>query len=99
MVILEAMSMRMPVIASDVDGPCEIIVPKITGFLFRAGHAEELADRIGRFLEDPGLITAMGANGEAAVRRWGLTERGSAERHRALYAELLAEPTAAKEDA
>lgn len=46
LVLLEAMAMGLPVIAADVDGPAELLVDGSNGIKFRAGSAEDLADKI-----------------------------------------------------
>jgi glycosyltransferase involved in cell wall biosynthesis len=46
LVLLEAMAMGLPVIAADVDGPAELLVDGSNGIKFKAGSAEDLADKI-----------------------------------------------------
>lgn len=89
LVIIEAMAIGLPVVASDIDGPRELVTSGSTGLLFRAGSASELAKRLMELESNPTLMLAMGSNGRAAIRQSGLTVRYSAERHRALYHEVL----------
>jgi len=46
LVLLEAMAMGLPVIAADVDGPAELLVDGSNGIKFKAGSAQDLADKI-----------------------------------------------------
>jgi glycosyltransferase involved in cell wall biosynthesis len=89
LVIIEAMAMGLPVVASDIDGPRELVTSGLTGLLFRAGSASDLAKCLMALESNPDLMLAMGSNGRAAVRQSGLSARCSAERHRALYDEVL----------
>jgi glycosyltransferase involved in cell wall biosynthesis len=70
-VVLEAMSLGLPIIASDWGGPadyvddsCGILVHPVP----RAGFADRLATAIGRLARDPALRARMGHAGEAKVR-------------------------------
>ena len=45
-VSVEAQSMEVPIIASDIGGSKETIVQEKTGFLFKSGDANILADKI-----------------------------------------------------
>lgn len=74
-VVIEAMALGKPVVAGAEGGPAEIITPGEDGLLAPFGDAEALADRISRFLDDPGLATRCGAS---ARRR---AEDFSAERY------------------
>ncbi|HET9576200.1 MAG TPA: glycosyltransferase family 4 protein [Usitatibacter sp.] len=59
-VILEAMMVGRPVIASAVGGNVELIEPEATGLLFPSGDHDALARQIGRLAAEPGLRLAMG---------------------------------------
>lgn len=62
-VALEAMSLKKPIIASDIGGNTEIIVNRETGLLTPAGDSNSLALSILDLLEKPSLRSAMGLNG------------------------------------
>lgn len=66
-VILEAMLMGKPVIASRIAGPAELVIDKETGFLFQTGNIEELADCISTILLTPQLKGEMGGAGRKRV--------------------------------
>jgi len=67
--ILEAMAMGLPVVATDIRGCREEVMDGATGFLVPLRHAETLADRIGRLLDDAELRRRMGAAGQARARQ------------------------------
>lgn len=59
-VTAEAMMCSNPVIGSDSGGTPELIRDGVTGYLYRQGSAEDLADKMSRFLEHPETIQSMG---------------------------------------
>ena len=61
--ITEALATGTPVIASDLGGIPELIQDGDQGYLFPAGDAIALADRMRRFLDDPSAIYRLGASG------------------------------------
>jgi glycogen synthase len=70
---LEAMAMEKAVIGSDVGGIRELIQDGVTGLLHRAGDTGDLAAKIARLADDPGLRSALGRQARAWVseeRHW-----------------------------
>lgn len=66
-VVCEAMACSVPVIASrQVGAAQELVEPGVTGEMFNAGDAEELASRLTSLLSAPKILEEMGA---AAYRR------------------------------
>ena len=63
-VVLEAMALRTPVVAADVDGIPEMIRHEETGLLFRHNHPEELVEGIVRLVKDDALRTRCIMNAE-----------------------------------
>ncbi len=63
MSIIEAMLTGLPVVASDIDGPREQVIPEQTGLLVAPRAAEPLANALARLAGDPALRTAMGEAG------------------------------------
>jgi glycosyltransferase involved in cell wall biosynthesis len=59
---LEAMSMGIPVIASNVGGNKEIILENKTGFLFEPGDLNQLVKQIQYFLNDRTQLNIFGQN-------------------------------------
>jgi glycosyltransferase involved in cell wall biosynthesis len=69
-VILEAMSLGKPVIASNVAGPNEIITHWFNGFLFSPGNSYELADYIKMLIEDKNLRKHIGMNARNTASKY-----------------------------
>jgi glycosyltransferase involved in cell wall biosynthesis len=67
--VLEAMALGIPVIGADIGGIPELVKDGVTGFLFPPGDAEQLADRMRRLWDDPGLCRSMGAAARAKALR------------------------------
>lgn len=61
--LLEAMGLGIPVIASDIQGPKELIVPEKTGILVPAKDPTALRDAVIRLLADQDRAVALGAAG------------------------------------
>ena len=59
--LIEAMSVGLPVIATDVGGMREIVLPNETGFLVPNGSEADLIAALERLISDPGLRKRMGA--------------------------------------
>ncbi len=68
-VIMEAMAMGRPVIATYVAGIPELVLPGETGWLVPAGDIAALAEAMtGALAAETGTLTAMGEAGQARVR-------------------------------
>ena len=65
---IESLAAGKPMLASAVDGTPEVVRHGVTGFVFRAGGFEELAEAACRILRRPELGRTMGQAG----RRWVL---------------------------
>lgn len=86
-VILEAMSLAKPVIASRLGGPMDIVLDGVTGFLTPAGDSDALAGRIRELLADKARAEALASAGyERMVQHF--TSRANIERIHQLYARL-----------
>jgi glycosyltransferase involved in cell wall biosynthesis len=66
-VILEAMALGKPVVATRGGGPSEVISGQENGILVNPGNPAELGDAILRLAENPALRERMGRNGRATV--------------------------------
>ena len=90
-VVLEAMSLGLPVIASDWGGPADYLDPSC-GILVspvpRADFAERLAAAITQLAADPAVRASMGALGQARIQTDFDWER-KIDRMLELYAEAL----------
>jgi glycosyltransferase involved in cell wall biosynthesis len=58
-VMIEALAVGTPVIASDIGAGAEIVEVGVTGFRFRSGSATDLAIKIQDFVSNPDRIAAM----------------------------------------
>jgi glycosyltransferase involved in cell wall biosynthesis len=68
-VLVEAMLVERPVVASDAGGAREIVEDGATGLLVPPGDSEPLADALRRLLDDPALRVAMGRRGRERAER------------------------------
>jgi L-malate glycosyltransferase len=73
--VLEAMALEVPVLATDVGGPSEILRDGREGFLLPPREPAAWARAISRLAEDPRLAARMGRAGRERVRREFTTER------------------------
>jgi glycosyltransferase involved in cell wall biosynthesis len=85
MVVLEAMSLGRPVVATSVGGVPEAVTHEQTGLLVPLGDSEAFARALARLADDPQLASILG---RAAMRRW--SEHFTAERMADRYALLFA---------
>jgi glycosyltransferase involved in cell wall biosynthesis len=74
LVLTEAMAMGLPVVATRIDGPTEIVTPE-TGLLVDVDDPRGLAAAIVRLAHDPDGRSRMGAAGRARVAREFTLER------------------------
>jgi glycosyltransferase involved in cell wall biosynthesis len=71
MSVIEAMLCGLPVVAADVRGPAEQVVPEVTGLLVPPGDTPALAAALRRLAADAALRERMGAAGrQRAVERY-----------------------------
>jgi glycosyltransferase involved in cell wall biosynthesis len=90
-VLLEAAACGKPLVASDVPGCRDIVIPGVNGILVPARNPAALAQAIDSLLRDSSLRMAMGDAGrETVVRRFSVEPIASQTVN--LYRELLAVP-------
>jgi glycosyltransferase involved in cell wall biosynthesis len=71
LVVAEAMSRGLPVIASKMGGLPEIVEDGVTGLLFEPGNAEDLAEKMQLLWGSPNMCRQMGMAGrEKAIREY-----------------------------
>jgi glycosyltransferase involved in cell wall biosynthesis len=63
MVIIEAMALGKPVVATRLDGPTEIITEGVDGLLVAPGNVPELVQSLRRLIDQPQLRVALGQAG------------------------------------
>lgn len=72
-VLLEAMAMGLPIVATEVGGTAAIIEHDVTGLLVPAGDSAAIAKAVIRLAETPELAARLGAAARARVRaRFGM---------------------------
>lgn len=92
-VYVEAMSCSKPVIAARAGGPLDIIVEGENGYLTDLSSPSDLASKMMKYVDDPGLIARHGRSGRRRVERLFSTEV-MVRKHQDLYLEMLgARPT------
>jgi glycosyltransferase involved in cell wall biosynthesis len=88
-VVMEAMAAGVPVVASNIPGTRELVVPGETGFLVPLGDRAAYARFAHKILEDPALQARLGAAGRKRIEIEFAVDAMVAA-HAALYRELLA---------
>ena len=68
LVVIEALSARLPVITTPVGALPDLVVEDENGYLVTPGDASALADRIGNLLASPELRRKLGESGYARYR-------------------------------
>ncbi len=91
--VAEAMGYRLPVIASRIGGPAEIVEDGVTGKLIEPGNSCELADNIVSLLRDPARRKHLGAAGFVRYQKHFTIAREVRE-YEQLYLELVSPVTA-----
>jgi glycosyltransferase involved in cell wall biosynthesis len=67
-VVIEAMALGKPVVASIPGGPSEVVTNEVDGLLVKSGDAKALARAISRFLREPDLAASCGAQAVLRAR-------------------------------
>ncbi len=88
--ILEAMRAGLPVVASNVGGVAEAVIPGKTGFLFEQGNSAELKNILNLLITDAGLREEMGRRGRAYYQKQ-FTLKRMAEETLAFYQDIINE--------
>ncbi|MDL1911666.1 glycosyltransferase [Chloroflexi bacterium CFX6] len=86
--LLEYMAAGLPVVATDVGGNREVILPGETGLLVPFGDSRTFADAMSSILADPAMARRFGEAGRRRVEEWFTMERMVRETETA-YDELL----------
>jgi glycosyltransferase involved in cell wall biosynthesis len=86
--ILEAMRAALPVVATDVGGVREAVIPDDTGLLSPPGDPDALQSQLRRLITDPDLRNRMGAAGRRRYLSYFTFEKMQANTF-ALYREVL----------
>lgn len=90
--ILEAMSLGIPVVATDIPGTRDLIEHDRSGFLFKVGDVANLTRHTNLLLREPSLAARLGTAAAIQAREQFSVER-MVSRHSELYEQLLAKAT------
>lgn len=85
--ILEAMAWGIPVVATDIPGTRDLVVPEVTGCLYNPGDVATLTRSSVRLLEDPSLAGPMGTAARQRVQG-EFSLQLMVQRHTELYQQL-----------
>ncbi|HMK68612.1 MAG TPA: glycosyltransferase, partial [Stellaceae bacterium] len=77
-VLVEALSQRLPAVATALPGIVELIEDGVTGSTVPPGDPPALASALERLIRDPALRARLASAGEARVRADFILERGIA---------------------
>jgi glycosyltransferase involved in cell wall biosynthesis len=88
MALLEAMASGLPIVATEVSGTVQAMIPNETGILVPPGDAQQLAQAIEQLFSDPAQAQAMGAAARRRVQE-EFSAQKQADEHLALYRHLL----------
>jgi glycosyltransferase involved in cell wall biosynthesis len=86
--ILEYMAAALPVVATDVGGAAEAIVPGETGYLVASGDDKQMAEHVISLLRDSEAAQRMGANGRERVLE-EFSDQAQLKNTTAMYETLL----------
>ena len=95
LILFEAMTVAVPVVATRVGGVPEIVEDEETGLLHEHGDADGLARAMLRLIDDPALAANLGESGLHFVRRRFSRER-TIEAVHGLYMNLVGARRAAR---
>jgi glycosyltransferase involved in cell wall biosynthesis len=96
--LLEAMAMRLPVVATNVGGNREVVVHNQSGLLVPAQSPPQLADAMLTILSDPAKARAMGDAGRLRVEEH-FDVRRSVEEYARLYRHVIGRNVGFKREA
>lgn len=85
--LVEAMAAGLPVIASNIEGPSDILTDGIDGLLFESGSDEQLAERIAILIESPELADNLRNNARAKSCDYDISKMR--DKYMAVYSLLI----------
>lgn len=88
--LLEYCAAGKPTVCTDAGGNAEIVIDRMSGFVFPTGEVREAANRVIDLLRDPALSARLGAHGRRRVLEEFSVER-MLDRHMELYRTLAAD--------
>jgi glycosyltransferase involved in cell wall biosynthesis len=84
---MEALNHGIPIIGARRGGIPEILEEGKTGFLFEPSRPEELREKMQKFMEQPALVTRMGA--QCRKRAQDFTPEAMCRQYLGVYRSLL----------
>lgn len=88
-VVMEAMSASLPVVATDIPGTNELVGHGETGLLFPVGDVDALSACLVKLISDRALALDLGQRGRQRLDSLGLTDRQMADRLLSIYESVL----------
>ena len=85
--ILEAMASSLPVVATDVGGVRELIIPSETGFIVPPANTSALYESLSKLIQDKDLRYKMGNAGFERVKQFSIDKMAKETEN--LYQELI----------
>ncbi len=70
MVVLEALSIGRPVLASDAEGLREVVIPKLNGEIVPAGDVDKLSAALMHLCGNPGFLYQLAASAPSSIARY-----------------------------
>lgn len=67
-VILEALCMKKPVVATDVGGVADIVIDGVTGYLAQAGDHSKIGEKLLNLIENPEIAGLLVENGRKRIK-------------------------------
>ncbi len=86
--IMEAMAAAVSVVATDITGTRDLVVPEVTGYLVPPGDRAGIARHTNRLLDDPDLSRRLGQAAQSRMATQFSVEQ-MVERYAKLYGKLL----------
>lgn len=68
--VVEAMACEVPVVVTNVDGFCEVVVDKETGYIVEKCNIEQMAEGIEKILKNKEEAVRLGCNGRRRVEKY-----------------------------
>jgi len=88
-IVIEAMAVKKPVVASAVSGIPELMIDSKTGFLIPPRDVKAIEDSLGKILADKELGRRMGRAGRERILELDLSWENYAKKMIAIYEELI----------
>lgn len=87
--MLEAMSMELPIIATNVGDVCEVFKNKETGILINPRNSIDIANAVLYLLKNPEIAKQLGKNGAGEIQNLGLTLEKTIKSLEEVYSQKL----------